>query len=67
MANSIEPWGMLGSPLEFQVKDTEQTPYGVISPDPLRTKVLGKEWPRDILNGSREFALQGSRISKNKM
>jgi hypothetical protein len=58
---------MLGRPLELQVKDSEQTPYCVISPDPVLTEVQGKEWPHDILSGSREFALQGSRISKNKM
>ncbi|MET3368425.1 UNVERIFIED_CONTAM: hypothetical protein ABIE34_001665 [Jeotgalibacillus campisalis] len=59
MANSNEPWGVLGSPLELQVKDAGQTPYCVVSPDPVLTGLLGKEWPHDILNGSREVVFRG--------
>ncbi|MFK0005105.1 DUF2199 domain-containing protein [Paenarthrobacter sp. NPDC090522] len=52
LANSIEPWGMLGAPVELAVKDTEQTPYCVGSPDPVLADVLGKQWPHDLLDAA---------------
>ncbi|WP_458106744.1 hypothetical protein M1D51_12575 [Arthrobacter sp. R3-55] len=52
MANSIAPWGMLGTPAELAVKDTEQTPYCVGSPDPVLAEVLDRQWPHDLLGSA---------------
>lgn len=50
LANAIEPWGMLGTPVELAVKDPVQTPYCVSSQDPVLAEVLAKQWPHEILD-----------------
>lgn len=50
LANAINPWGLLGAPVELAVRDTEQTPYCVSSPRQDLSDVLQIEWPHEILD-----------------
>ncbi|CAM3943887.1 DUF2199 domain-containing protein [Kibdelosporangium persicum] len=49
LANSIPPWGMLGSPVEAIVRDPDETPYCDRSSDPQLNRVLHDEWPHDVV------------------
>lgn len=50
LANAVNPWGMLGAPVDLAVRDTEQTPYCVSSPRQDFSDVLHNEWPHAILD-----------------
>jgi hypothetical protein len=45
LANALQPWGLLAAPVRLAVRDSEQTPYCVHSPDPLLSRVLTETWP----------------------
>jgi hypothetical protein len=51
LANALLPWGLLAAPVSLVVRDAEQTPYCVDSPDPLLSRVLTEQWPHaDIID-----------------
>ena len=51
LANSIQPWGLLGAPVSLAVRDPEQTPYCSASTNVQLAQVLRDEWPHgDILD-----------------
>jgi hypothetical protein len=45
LANALQPWGLLAAPVSLAVRDPEQSPYCVDSPDPLLSRVLTEQWP----------------------
>jgi len=47
LANTIQPWGLLGSAVSLAVTDPDATPYVVASTDPTLGDVLSREWPID--------------------
>ncbi|MGI8449781.1 MAG: DUF2199 domain-containing protein [Streptosporangiaceae bacterium] len=49
LANSIQPWGLLASPVSLAVRDPEQTPYCSASPDPELSRVLNDQWPHGAI------------------
>lgn len=49
LANRIEPWGLLASPVNLAVRNVDHTPYCVSSPNTELEDVLTKEWPHSIL------------------
>lgn len=49
LANVIVPWGLLAVPVDLAVRDPEQTPYCVSSPDSVLVRVLGDEWPHQTV------------------
>lgn len=49
LANAIPPWGMLACPIEAAVRDPNQTPYCVSSPDETVNRVLTEEWDHDLV------------------
>lgn len=51
LANTIQPWGLLGTPVIATVLDPDQTPYCTESPDALMTRILHDIWPRDEAAG----------------
>ena len=52
LANAIEPWGLLASPVEAVVRDPEETPYCERSSHELLDRVLHEEWPHDMVLGA---------------
>ncbi len=51
LANSLQPWGLLGVPVGLAVRDPQQTPYCSASPDARLAEVLSRQWPHeDILD-----------------
>ncbi|MEV6559851.1 hypothetical protein AB0M22_29310 [Nocardia sp. NPDC051756] len=48
LANAIEPWGLLASPVVATVRDADQTPYCDHSGDPLLDRVLHEQWPHEL-------------------
>ncbi|MFD6162015.1 DUF2199 domain-containing protein [Nocardia sp. NPDC060256] len=48
LANAIEPWGLLASPVIATVRDPDQTPYCDHSSDPLLDRVLHEQWPHEL-------------------
>ena len=51
LANTVEPWGLLGSPVIATVRNLEETPYCTESTDPLMSSVLNDEWPHEQVLG----------------
>jgi hypothetical protein len=49
LANAPQPWGLLAAPVSLVVRDPDQTPYCVDSPDLLRSRVLTEQWPHPVL------------------
>jgi hypothetical protein len=47
LANPIPPWGMLGATVRLQVRDVDQTPYCISSPDQLLQAVISTDWPHE--------------------
>ena len=41
----VPPWGLLAAPVALAVRDPDDTPYRVSSPDHTLSRVLGEEWP----------------------
>jgi len=51
LANSIQPWGLLGAPVSLAVRDPEHTPYCSDTTDLQLSRVLTEQWPHeDILD-----------------
>jgi hypothetical protein len=51
LANAVQPWGLLATPVSLVVRDPDQTPYCAGSPDPLLARVLTEQWPHaDIID-----------------
>ena len=51
LANSIQPWGLLGAPVSLSVRDPQHTPCCSGSPEPELSRVLAEEWSHeDILD-----------------
>jgi hypothetical protein len=44
LANTVQPWGLLGSPVSLAVLDPDATPYCVASSDPDLSDVLSRVW-----------------------
>jgi hypothetical protein len=52
LANSIPPWGLLAAPIHASVRSRQHTPYCDVSPNERVAKLLGEQWPHDVvLNG----------------
>ncbi|HEY0870846.1 MAG TPA: hypothetical protein VGD55_10650 [Acidothermaceae bacterium] len=51
LANVVQPWGMLGSPVLTEVRDPDQTPYCASSTDPTLNGVLTEHWDHDLVLG----------------
>jgi hypothetical protein len=49
LANAIPPWGYLASPVEAAVRDPDQTPYCITSPDDALHRVLTQEWDHRLV------------------
>lgn len=49
VANAIEPWGLLGTPVRLAVLDPDLTPYCVGSLDDRLRSVLTDEWDHEIV------------------
>jgi len=49
LANTIEPWGLLGAPVKLRVIDPDHTPYCVDSVDGRMRSVLTDEWDHDLV------------------
>lgn len=49
LANVIQPWGLLAAPVHLAVRDPEQTPYCVSSPNAVFAGVLDDEWPHETV------------------
>jgi hypothetical protein len=47
LANTIEPWGLLGAPVTATVRDPDQTPYLTESTDPQLAAVITTTWSHD--------------------
>jgi hypothetical protein len=47
LANTIEPWGLLGAPVIATVRNPDETPYLTDSPDPEMADLLTKTWPHE--------------------
>lgn len=47
LANTIEPWGLLGAPVVATVRNPDETPYLTESSDPQLAAVLTTTWPHD--------------------
>jgi hypothetical protein len=47
LANSIQPWGLLGAPVSLAVRDPDHTPYCSGSPDTQLSRVLSEQWPHE--------------------
>lgn len=47
IANTVPPWGLLGTPVEATVRDPGQVPYCVRSDHPELHGVLNDEWPHE--------------------
>lgn len=52
LGNAIQPWGLLGLPVELAVLNAEQTPYCVGSSNGDLAAVLSREWPHDEVLGT---------------
>lgn len=52
LGNAIQPWGLLGQPVELAVLNADQTPYCVGSSDVDLAAVLSREWPHDEVLGT---------------
>ncbi|UVJ38979.1 DUF2199 domain-containing protein [Arthrobacter sp. CJ23] len=50
LANNIEPWGLLRSPVDLAVRNVDHTPYCVSSSSPELEDLLTNEWPHSILD-----------------
>ena len=50
LANNIEPWGLLASPVNLAVRNVDHTPYCVGSSSPELEGLLTSEWPHSILD-----------------
>ena len=48
-ANTVEPWGLLGTPVVATVIDDEHTPYCTESSDQTMATVLGTEWAHELI------------------
>ena len=51
IANTVNPWGLLGAPVTLEVRNPEHPPYCVSSPQQDLSDVLQQEWPHEILDG----------------
>lgn len=51
LANRIEPWGLLASPVELMVLDQNATPYCTSSTDPICSHALTHEWDHATVLG----------------
>ncbi|GAB3261390.1 hypothetical protein GCM10027425_24780 [Alteromonas gracilis] len=51
LANAIQPWGLLGTPVNLAVTDPDATPVCVASNDPALEDVLRLEWPHQQVLG----------------
>jgi len=51
LANAIQPWGLLATPVRAVVRHPDETPYCESSPDPMLAEVLVKQWPHDLVLG----------------
>lgn len=49
LANRIEPWGLLASPVDLAVRNVDHTPYCVSSSNIELEQVLTGSWPHSIL------------------
>jgi hypothetical protein len=49
LANSIEPWGLLGAPVRLEVLDADSTPYCLASTDARLNRVLDSEWDHELV------------------
>lgn len=51
LANKVEPWGLIGAPVQLKVRDADQTPYCSSSSDADFSSVLRNMWPHeDVLS-----------------
>lgn len=44
LANRIEPWDVLGKPIEIAVRNSDQNPWCESSTDPVLASILSEEW-----------------------
>lgn len=49
LANVIQPWGLLGAPVNLAVRDPGQAPYCSASQDPELFRVLNDQWPHEAI------------------
>jgi hypothetical protein len=49
LANAIAPWGLLGAPVQAEVRDAQEAPYCSQSSNPQMDAILHDEWPHDLL------------------
>jgi hypothetical protein len=49
LANAVAPWGLLGAPVTATVRDVQEAPYCVESPDETLTRVIVEEWDHDFV------------------
>lgn len=49
LANSIEPWGLLATPVRLSVLDPDHTPYCVDSVDDQLRSILTDEWDHELV------------------
>lgn len=48
LANPIQPWGLLGSPVDLAVLNPDATPYCTSSTDPACQLALTNVWEHDV-------------------
>lgn len=49
LANDVQPWGLLGSPVTVAIVHENQGPYCVASPEPRLAGVLDQEWDHELV------------------
>ncbi|MFB9416002.1 DUF2199 domain-containing protein [Dactylosporangium matsuzakiense] len=49
LANAVQPWGLLATPVQTVVRDPDETPYCDSSSNPQLNRVLHEEWPHDLV------------------
>lgn len=49
LANTIEPWGLLGAPIRLRVLDPNQTPHCADSTDGTLQSVLTEAWDHELV------------------
>ena len=47
LANKVAPWSVLGAPVRLEVRNPDETPYCVSSPDSELSGVLGNTWDHE--------------------
>ena len=53
LANAIQPWGLLGTPVDTVVRDPDETPDCDHSDDAHLDRVLRSEWPNGVMPDTR--------------